>query len=116
MADAERQLAVEGAQRPRVAALAVLAGILFFGGQLWTTVIVSKEASIGVLQGLAPAFSGLRRRLTRSAHDQEQFLVHHQFALIAGFVISGIGADRDDRCRCATSPAPSASARRSRPR
>ena len=91
MADAERTLAVEGAQRLRVGVLAVVAGVLFFGGQLWTTVTVSKEASIGLLQGLAPAFSGLREAVVDPRTIREQFLVHHQFALIAGFVISGIG-------------------------
>jgi hypothetical protein len=91
MADAERQLAVEGAQRPRVAALSVLAGLLFFGGQIWTTLTLSKEASIGILQGLAPAFSGLKEAAIDPRTVREQFLVHHQFTLIAGFVISGIG-------------------------
>ena len=91
MADAERQLAVEGAQRLRVGALAVLAGLLFFGGQIWTTLTVSKEASIGLLQGLAPAFNGLREAATDPRTIREQFLVHHQFTLIAAFVISGIG-------------------------
>jgi len=92
MADAERQLAVEGAQRPRVAALAVLSGLLFFGAQLWIAVTGSKEPSIGVLQGLAPAFKGLKAAAVDPRTIKEQFLVHHQFALIAAFALSGIGA------------------------
>jgi len=92
MADAERQLAVEGAQRPRVAALAVLSGVLFFGGQIWITLTGSKEPSIGLLQGLSPAFKGLKEALTDPRTIKEQFLVHHQLSLIAAFVISGIGA------------------------
>jgi hypothetical protein len=92
MADAERQLAVEGAQRVRVAACALTAGLFFFGGQLWVAVIGAKEPTVGVLQGLAPAFHGMAaaRRDPRTIH--EQFLVGHQYSLIASFVISNLGA------------------------
>ncbi len=92
MADAERQLAVEGAQRLRVAAFSVLAGLFFFGGQLWVTAIGAKEQTIGVLQGLAPAFNGLRAAQIDPRTVHEQFLVHHQAALIAAFLISNLGA------------------------
>jgi hypothetical protein len=91
MADAERQLAVEGAQRPRVAAAAVLAGLFFFGGQLWVAAIGAKEQTIGVLQGLAPAFKGLAAAAIDPRTVHEQFLVHHQVPLIAAFVISNLG-------------------------
>jgi hypothetical protein len=91
MADAERQLAVEGAQRPRVAAAAVLAGLFFFGGQLWVAAIGAKEQTVGVLQGLAPAFKGLAAATIDPRTVHEQFLVHHQVALIVAFVISNLG-------------------------
>lgn len=92
MADAERQLAVEGAQRVRVAACAVVAGLFFFGGQLWVTAIGAKEQTIGVLQGLQPALDGLRAAAVDPRTVHEQFLVHHQVALIAAFLISNLGA------------------------
>jgi hypothetical protein len=91
MADAERQLAVEGAQRLRVAACAVVAGMFFFGGQLWVTTIGAKEQTIGLLQGLAPALNGLRAAAIDPRTVHEQFLVHNQVALIAAFVISNLG-------------------------
>ena len=91
MADAERQLAVEGAQRLRVAACAVVAGMFFFGGQLWVTTIGAKEQTIGILQGLAPALNGLRAAAIDPRTVHEQFLVHNQVALIAAFVISNLG-------------------------
>jgi hypothetical protein len=91
MADAERQLAVEGAQRLRVAASAVVAGMFFFGGQLWVTTIGAKEQTIGILQGLAPALNGLRAAAVDPRTVHEQFLVHNQVALIAAFVISNLG-------------------------
>jgi hypothetical protein len=92
MADAERQLAVEGAQRVRVAACALTAGLFFFGGQLWVAVIGAKEPTVGVLQGLAPAFHGMAAAMTDPRTVHEQFLVAHQYSLIASFVISNLGA------------------------
>jgi len=91
MADAERQLVVEGAQRTRVGVCAVLAGLLFFGGQIIVTLIGAKEKSIGVLQGLAPALNGQAAAHVDPRTVHEQFLVHNELALMAGFVISCIG-------------------------
>lgn len=91
MADAERQLAVEGAQRLRVAALAVTSGLFFFGGQIWFAITNSKAPTIGLLQGLAPAFKGLKQAAIDPRTIEEQFLVGHQGALIAALAISGAG-------------------------
>jgi hypothetical protein len=91
MADAERQLAVEGAQRVRIAACALVAGLFFFGGEVWLTALGSREPSIGALQGLAPAFKGVAAAVTDPRTIKEQFLVNNQFPLIAAFVLSGIG-------------------------
>ncbi|MGA2758580.1 MAG: hypothetical protein ABSF58_14640 [Solirubrobacteraceae bacterium] len=92
MADAERQLAVEGAQRVRVAACALTAGLFFFGGQLWVAVVGGKEPTIGILQGLRPALHGLAVAAVDPRTVHEQFLVSHQGPLIASFLISNIGA------------------------
>jgi hypothetical protein len=91
MADAERQLAVEGAQRLRVAAAAVVAGLLFFGGQLWVAAIGAKEQTVGILQGLAPALHGQAAAKIDPRTVHEQFLVHHQVALLVAFAISNLG-------------------------
>jgi hypothetical protein len=92
MADAERQLEVEGAQRVRVAACSLTAGLFFFGGQLWIAVIGAKEQTIGILQGLNPAFHGLAAAAVDPRTIHEQFLVSHQYSLIASFLISNFGA------------------------
>ena len=92
MADAERQLAVEGAQRVRVAACSMTAGLFFFGGQLWVALVGAKEPTIGVLQGLAPAFNGVAAATVDPRTIHERFLVGHQYSLIASFLISNIGA------------------------
>lgn len=92
MANAERQLAVEGAQRLRVAGAALVAAIFFFGGQVWFTALSAKDKTVGILQGLAPAFSGKAAAAVDPRTVHEQFIVHNQWPLIAAFVISGIGA------------------------
>ena len=92
MADAERQLVVEGAQRVRVAACSVTAGLFFFGGQLWVAVVSAKEPTIGILQGLAPALHGMAAAAVDPRTVHEEFLVSHQYSLIAAFLISNIGA------------------------
>ena len=93
MAEAERpHLAVEGAQRARVAAASVAAGLLLFGGALWTALIEAKDPSVGVLQGLAPALHGLAVNPIDPRTVHEQFLVHHQTMLILAWVVSSLGA------------------------
>jgi hypothetical protein len=44
-----------------------------------------------VLQGLAPAFQGLAAAKVDPRTVHEQFLAHHQWSLIAAFVISNLG-------------------------
>jgi hypothetical protein len=92
MAEAERELAREGAQRRWVAALAVLAGVALFAGQLWATVVESKDPSIGLLQGLAPALHGQAAALVDPRTAHEQFLVNHQVTLIIALLVSSLGA------------------------
>src|ERR1700738_481412 len=92
MAEAERQLTVEGAQRLRVAVASVFAGILLFGGDLWVGLIQAKDPSIGLLQGLAPALRGAAASAIDPRTAHEQFVIHHQTSLILGFLVSSLGA------------------------
>jgi hypothetical protein len=91
MADAEHQLAVEGAQRRMVGALAVLSGVLLFAGELWAAVVEAKTPTVGLFQGLRPALHGLAAAAVDPRTAQERFLVHHQVPLIASLVISAVG-------------------------
>jgi hypothetical protein len=93
MADDERQLLeAEGAARQRVALLSVLAGLVLFAGELWTAVIQSKSPTVGLLQGLAPAFKGVAAAAVDPRTAQEHFLVNHQLTLIIAVVLGGLGA------------------------
>jgi hypothetical protein len=92
MAEAERQLALEGAQRRWVAPLSVLAGVCLFAGELWATIVESKDPTIGLLQGLAPALSGHAAATIDPRTAHEQFLVNHQVTLIIALLLSAAGA------------------------
>jgi hypothetical protein len=92
MDDAERQLAVEGAQRKRVAVFAVLAALTYFGGELWSTIIESKDPAVGLIQGLGPALRGKQAALADPRTIHEHFLVNHQVTLIIALVLIGLGA------------------------
>jgi hypothetical protein len=92
MNDAERQLALEGAQRKRVAILAILAGLAYFGGELWSSLIEAKDPAVGLVQGLAPALTGKAAANVDPRTIHEQFLVHHQVTLIISLVLIGAGA------------------------
>jgi hypothetical protein len=89
---AERQLAAEGAQRIRVGAVAVAAGALLFGGALLAAIVEAKSPTVGLLQGLAPALSGLPAAKVDPRTAQETFLVSHQWSLIIAFVLSALAA------------------------
>jgi hypothetical protein len=92
MAEAERQLAHEGAQRARVAAVSILAGVALFAGELWAAVVEAKDPTIGLLQGLAPALRGVAASATDPRTVHERFLVSHQVTLIIALLLSALGA------------------------
>lgn len=92
MAEAEPQLAVEGAQRARVAAFSVAAGLLLFAGNLWSALIEAKSPTVGLLQGLGPALHGAAAAAIDPRTLQEQFLANHQVTLILAVVLSAVGA------------------------
>ncbi|MGD0197285.1 MAG: hypothetical protein ABSC56_05190 [Solirubrobacteraceae bacterium] len=92
MDDRERQLEIEGAQRRRVAALAILAGVLYLIGQILVEVLVtSKSPSIGLLQGLAPALQhGAKAAAVDPRLADARFLDKHAVTDLVGWILSGI--------------------------
>jgi len=72
-------------------------GSLFSAVSWWVAVVGAKEPTIGVLQASCRRSMGSRPRASTRATIHEQFLVGHQYALIASFVISNLGALRDAR-------------------
>jgi hypothetical protein len=93
MDDRERQLEIEGAQRRRVAQVAIAAGLLYLVGQLLVEVFVAaKEPAIGLLQGLTPALEhGAKAAVVDPRIVQLRFLDKHAVVDIAGWLLSGLG-------------------------
>jgi hypothetical protein len=91
MDDRERQLDVEGAERRRVALLAIAGGTLFLFGQLIVILTNAKEPAIGVLQGLAPALHGAKQALTDPRIGQARFIDKHAVEEILGWVVAAVG-------------------------
>jgi hypothetical protein len=90
--DDQRQLALEGAQRMRIGALAVLAGFLLFAGDLWASAVESSSPTVGLLQGLTPALHGAAAALTDPRTLGLRFLVHDQLPLLAASLVAALGA------------------------
>lgn len=92
MEDRERQLEIEGAQRRRVALLAIASGLLYLAGQIVVEVLVaSKQPTVGVLQGLTPALQyGRKAAAVDPRAIIERFLNNHAVPVIVGWSISAI--------------------------
>src|SRR5215470_17413111 len=82
------QVAVETARRQRLAVPTVASGILFLLGTIIIATTLSGAPSVGLLQGLAPAFSGEATPAESPRAAEVKFISHHAFGLIAGSVLT----------------------------
>jgi hypothetical protein len=91
MDDRERQLEIEGAARPRVALISIIAGLLYVGAQLADDLLINgKTPTIGLIQGFAPVLHGLKAAAVDPRTIQEQFLNHHAATSILLSVVLAI--------------------------
>jgi hypothetical protein len=91
MDDRERQLEIEGAARPRVALISIVAGLLYVGAQLADDLLINaKTPTIGLVQGFAPVFHGLKAAAVDPRTIQEQFLSNHAATSVAISVVIAI--------------------------
>lgn len=92
MNDRERQLEIEGAQRPRVALFAIVAAVLYLAGQTISIVLLgSNQPSTGLLQGLSPALHGLKAAVVDPRAIDEHYLDQHAAVAILGSFLSAVG-------------------------
>lgn len=78
MDDRERQLESEGAERARVAYLAIFAGVAYVLGELFNGVLITaKLPTVGLLQGLGPALHGTAAARIDPRTIDERFLNTH---------------------------------------
>jgi hypothetical protein len=91
MDDRERQLEIEGAARPRVALISIVAGLLYVGAQLADDLLINaKTPTIGLVQGFAPVLHGLKAAAVDPRTIQERFLSDHAATSIAISVVIAI--------------------------
>ena len=85
-----RQLEWEAAQRPRAVAAGVAAGGLLLLGSLYGSVGL-KPPRIGVIQGIAPALTGVPDAHVDPRSAGITFATHHTARIIASSAVSAIG-------------------------
>ena len=92
MAERERQLEIEGAQRRRVGSLAIAAGVLYLVGQLLVLVLISsKEPQTGLLQGLSPALHGAKAAAVDPRVIDERYLDKHAIVNVVAWLVGAAG-------------------------
>jgi len=92
MEDRERQLGIEGARRRRVAFLSIAAGVVYLIGQLvLIEALEAKEPTVGILQGLTPAFHGLKQAAVDPRFAQQTYIDNHWYLGVLGWLLTGVG-------------------------
>ena len=86
----DEQIAWELARRPRVAVLAVGAGVLYVTSTSILSAVLKSAPSVGLLQGIAPALQGVASPTTSPGAAEVRFIHDHAFGTIAGSVIAAV--------------------------
>ena len=77
-------------RRSRLAVPAFAGGFLYLLGGIIASSTLNGAPTVGLLQGLAPAFSGEVNPADSPRAAEVKFISHHAFALIAGSTLSAI--------------------------
>jgi hypothetical protein len=86
----ERQVARETQWRERLAVPAFAGGILYLLSGIITNSVASSAPTVGVLQGLAPALSGVAKPAVSPRAAEVKYLSHHASSLIIASVLAMI--------------------------
>lgn len=84
------QLQWERDRRSRLAVPALAGGFMYLFGAVIISSALSGAPSVGMLQGIAPALSGVAHPHESPRAPEVRYISHHAFALIAGSAISAI--------------------------
>ena len=84
------QLARESARRARLGVPAFAGGFLYFLSAIVVTATLSSAPTVGLVQGLAPALSGVANPAVSPRAAEVKYISHHAFALIAGSAIKSL--------------------------
>ncbi len=89
-AEIREQVASEDHRRARLAVPAFGGGFLYLLSAIVITSTLNSLPTVGPLQGLAPALSGVAKPAVSPRTEEVKFISHHAFALIAGSVLAAI--------------------------
>lgn len=84
------QVAWETQRRTRLAVPAFAGGVLYLLSGIITTATLNGAPTVGILQGLKPAFEGVARPAESPRASEVKFISHHAGPLIAGSVLAAI--------------------------
>lgn len=84
------QLARESERRARLGVPAFAGGVLYFLSAIIVTATLSSAPTVGLVQGLAPALSGVADPAVSPRAAEVKYISHHAFALIAGSTIKSL--------------------------
>ena len=84
------QVARESERRSRIAVPAFAGGVLYLLSGIITASTLNGAPTVGLIQGLAPALSGVANPAVSPRATEVKFVSHHAFALIAGSALAAI--------------------------
>ncbi len=84
------QLARESERRARLGVPAFAGGFLYFLSAIIVTATLSSAPTVGLVQGLAPALSGVANPAVSPRAGEVKYISHHALALIAGSVVKSL--------------------------
>jgi hypothetical protein len=87
-AEIREQVESEARRRGRLAVPAFAGGFLYLLSQIIITETLTGAPNVGVLQGLAPALSGVASPARSPRANEVKFISHHALPLIAGSVLA----------------------------
>jgi hypothetical protein len=85
-----KQVAGEAERRARLSVPAFAGGVLYLLSGIVITSTLSGAPTVGLLQGLAPALSGVANPTVSPRAAEVRFIGHHALTLIAGSVLASI--------------------------
>src|ERR1019366_232097 len=84
------QVAREADRRSRLGVPAFAGGVLYLLGAIIATSTLNGAPTVGLLQGLTPALSGVANPSVSPRAEEVKFISRHAFALIAGSTVAAI--------------------------
>ncbi len=84
------QVAFESERRQRLAVPGFAGGLLYLLSAIIIASTLKGAPTVGLLQGLAPALSGVSEPAVSPRAAEVKFISHHSFSLIAGSVLAAI--------------------------